>query len=142
MSSSFPAETTVSLLIQATRLQRTKANELLAKLDLYAGQEVLLFQLQQQDGMSISELAGRLSVQKATLTRMLERLENRNMIQKENDEKDHRTTRIYLTPEGRQTVGQALRIWEQIETQTSRGLTPAEVKQLQALLRKIIENYQ
>ena len=63
------------LLGQVSRLHRYRAHELLDRFGLYRGQPPLLFELWKQEGLTHTELAARLGITSATITRMIQRME-------------------------------------------------------------------
>lgn len=126
------------VLVQVCRAHRNKAQELLARVDLYPGQEFLLYNLWSRDGLPQSELAERLCVQPATLTRMLDRMEKAGFVVRQPDADDQRVSRIYLTPEGRAAEAPVCAVWSELEAATVDGLSADERAELHRLLEKIL----
>lgn len=89
------------LLGQVCRLHYIRAQGLLDTLGVYRGQPPALHMLHEQEGLTQSELAARLELAPATVTKMLQRLEKAGFIQRQTDTEDQRVSRVYLTDAGR-----------------------------------------
>ncbi len=131
------ADTLSVLIAQTGRAHRLLAGELLAKVGLHPGQEFLLFQLWEQDGLTQRELANRLGIEPPTVTKMLQRMEQTGLLRREPDPTDARVSRVYLTNHGRQQRREIERIWMVLESRTTAHLTAAEYVVLGNLLRKV-----
>jgi DNA-binding MarR family transcriptional regulator len=55
----------------------------------------------------------KMCIQHATISTMLHRMEASGMIKKEKDETDKRTSRVYLTKNGRDALKHISKIWKQ-----------------------------
>lgn len=66
----------------------------------HPGQTFCLKVLAEDDGITQSDLAERLSVARPTVTVMLQKMEKAGLIERRSDEQDQRYTRIYLTKAG------------------------------------------
>ena len=93
-------ETLDFLLAQNCHLHHTRAHHLFETLGLYRGQPPVLFELWEQEGLTQKELAVRLGVTPATITKMLQRMEKAGFIQRKQDSGDQRISRVYLTEAG------------------------------------------
>ncbi len=89
------------LLAQVCRLHYIRAQALLETLGVYRGQPPVLHILHEQEGLTQSELAVRLRLTPATITKMLQRLEKAGFVQRQTDAEDQRVSRVYLTDAGR-----------------------------------------
>ena len=58
-------------MVKVTRAHRALASAALTKIDLHIGQERLLMQLWEEDGLTQTQLAERLCIEPPTLTKML-----------------------------------------------------------------------
>jgi DNA-binding MarR family transcriptional regulator len=133
-------QTTSHLLVQVCRAHRNKAGELLAAHDLHPGQEFLLYNLWSSDGLTQSELAERLCVQPATLTRMVDRMEKGGWVLRRPDNDDQRVSRIYLTEAGRALEGPICGVWSRLEVATAANMTVEERLLLNRLLMQVLDN--
>lgn len=73
-------------------------------LGLYPGQPKMIHILSKHDGMTKKDLAEKLSVAAPTITKMVERLENKGFIYSQKDEHDKRITKVYLDAKGHEIL--------------------------------------
>lgn len=57
------------------------------------------------DGTMITRLAAQALIEQSAMTRVVERMEDRGLVQRRADPRDRRRARVYLTPEGRDLAG-------------------------------------
>ena len=88
---------------EITRLYRP----LLDELGLTYTQYVTLLALWEEDGVTVKELGSRLYLDSGTLTPLLKRLEQMELIKRVRDSKDERQVRIRLTEQGTRLKEQA-----------------------------------
>ena len=122
-------------LIQLIKEHRRQADEALKQLGLHAAQEFVLFLLWEEDGLSQSQLAARLKLELPTITRSVQRMEQRGLVMRRDDEQDTRISRVYLTEEGRALYEPAMQIWKDLDARTRLHMTELE----QALLRRLLQ---
>src|ERR671938_1994268 len=89
------------VLAKVCKAHRAYVGALLAEYGLHVGQEMVLLELWQEDGLRGGELALRLGVEPPTVTKMLRRLEGCGLVERRSDRTDARSLRVYLTREGR-----------------------------------------
>jgi DNA-binding MarR family transcriptional regulator len=128
------------LLVQVCKAHRGKAQELLTKIELHPGQEMLLLRLWPGDGLTQSELAGDMCISPATMTKMLDRMAKAGLVERRTDVEDQRVSRVYLTAEGRSLREPIEGIWHEIEAQSLVNLTLDERILLRRLLLQVYEN--
>jgi DNA-binding MarR family transcriptional regulator len=80
---------------------------LLAALGLTYPQYLALLVLWERDGLTVSELGERLSLDSGTLTPLLKRLEAAGLVSRLRDAADERRVRVQLTAEGRSLKARA-----------------------------------
>jgi len=85
------------ILHDVARLLRTEFDRRVKELGLTRSQWWVLTYLFREDGLTQTELANLMELQKASLGRLLDRLENKNWIRREADPNDRRANRIFLT---------------------------------------------
>jgi len=128
------------LLAQVCRLHRARTHTLLEQLGLYHGQPPLLFALWEQDGLSHTELAARLHIQPATVTKMVQRMEKARFVKRRADAADQRVSRVYLAKAGYDVKSQVQDVWHRLEEETFAGIPPQEREMLRAFLLQMREN--
>lgn len=133
-------ETLNYLLAQICKAHRQKASTLLAQVDLYAGQEMLLLKLWDKDGLMQSEMADELCVQPATITKMLDRMVESGLVERRKDLDDQRVSRIYLTAKGMALQEPVAQVWQQFEDLATADFTLEEKILLRRLLLQVQKN--
>lgn len=128
------------LLGRIARLQRSQMNEALAALGLYAGQEMVLWHLWREDGLTQSQMMERICVQPPTVSKMLERMEKAGLVTRHPDTEDSRVSRVYLTAQGRQCEQAVRDVWRSLEQRITDGLILEERVLLRRLLLQVQEN--
>ena len=83
---------------------------LLDKLKLTYPQYLVLLTLWETDGLMVSQLGERLSLDSGTLTPLLKRLEQNGLVSRLRDVADERRVHIHLTAAGRRLKGRAAAI--------------------------------
>ena len=114
------------LLNDVARLLRTVYDRRVKSLGLTRSQWWVLNHLFRGDGVTQTELAETLEIEKPTLGRLLDRLEAKGWVRREDDATDRRAWRVYLTDE----VGPAMRELRAVAAELRRdalaGLSAAE----------------
>lgn len=131
----YPDENSFSqLLISICRAHRAAVEDVLHPLGLYAGQEVLLIHLWNEEGVAQSQLVDNMCVEPPTISKMLQRLETAGLVERRQDTQDMRVSRVFLTPAGRALRLPVLNAWAEVEGKTLRGFNQTE----QVLLRRLL----
>lgn len=128
------------LLVQVCREQRNLSGEKLSPLGLHPGQEMLLCHLWQQHGVTQGELAEKLGVQPATVSKMLARMDTAGLISGCRDVADGRITRLHLTTAGEELHDPIQAAWQAVEAQTLMNFTLEERVLLRRLLLQVLDN--
>jgi DNA-binding MarR family transcriptional regulator len=111
----------------------------LQPLDLKSGQLDVLMNLYRHPGMSQHDLARKLLVGRSNITMVLPQLEQRALVRRENDEKDRRVLRLYLTDAGEVLLMEALKLHMALIEKVMAAATPAECDMVGDHMRRIIE---
>lgn len=128
------------LLAQISQSYRALSDALMEQIAMHRAQATLLCRLYVQDGMTQSEIADQLSVQGATVTNMLKRMEDAGLVRRERDHEDNRLVRVYLTDEGRQKERAITSQFVKVEETIFSGFTEAERILLRRLLSQMLSN--
>jgi DNA-binding MarR family transcriptional regulator len=114
------------LLNDVARLMRTTYDRRVKSLGLTRSQWWVLNHLYRGDGVTQTELADTLEIEKPTLGRLLDRLEAKGWVRREADARDRRAWRVFLTDE----VDPAMRTLRAVAAELRRdalaGLSAAE----------------
>jgi DNA-binding MarR family transcriptional regulator len=93
-----------------------------------------------QDGLTQSEIANQLAVQGATVTNMLQRLEEAGLVTRRRDPDDNRLVRVYLTEAGRQKERSINQQFGHLQELIFKGIGEEERVVLRRWLHQIILN--
>jgi DNA-binding MarR family transcriptional regulator len=140
MSKRSDLESIDRLLAQICRMHYGRARELLQGIGLYRGQPPLLEILHEQEGLTHTELATRLGVVPATVTKMLQRMEKAGFVMRQTDTEDQRISRVYLTDAGREIRAKMGVVLRSIAADTFAGFTREERVLLRRLLTQVHDN--
>ncbi|MHB1355226.1 MAG: MarR family winged helix-turn-helix transcriptional regulator [Anaerolineae bacterium] len=140
MPSQDKPQTMDRLLAQVCHHHHQRAHELLEIIGLYRGQPPVLYALWEQEGLTHRELAERLHITPATISRMLQRMEKTGFIRRRPDAKDQRVSRVYLTDAGRAIRIAVQAIWIQMEADTFTGFSSEELELLRSFLLRLRAN--
>jgi MarR family transcriptional regulator, organic hydroperoxide resistance regulator len=128
------------ILANVCHLHRTRARQLLEALGLYQGQPPLLFELWREEGLTQTDIAARLKITPATVTKMLQRMEKAGFVHRQPDPDDQRVSRVYLTEAGRSIKAEVECVWKTLESETFSGLSQDEQLLLRRLLIQLRQN--
>ncbi len=140
MQKSDQPETLDFILANICHLHHTRAHQLFEAIGLYRGQPGVLLALWEQEGFTQTELAGRLKITPATVTKMLQRMEKSGFLQRKPDAEDQRVSRVYLTDAGSAIKSQVEAAWKTFDEETFIGFTPEERVLLRRFLLQIRTN--
>jgi DNA-binding MarR family transcriptional regulator len=127
-------------LAKVCRVHRAHFGELLSEHGLHVGQEMVLVELWEDDGLRVGELADRLCVEPPTITKMLRRLESCGLVERRADPEDARSLRVYLTGSGRALEEPVSRCWERAEHTVLAGMNAKDRQTFRKLLDRVKSN--
>lgn len=128
------------LLAQVSQVFRSASDAFTEQVDIPRGQATLLCVIAKQDGMTQSEIAEQLSVQGATVTNMLQRLEEAGFVMRRRDPEDNRLVRVYLTEAGLQKERSINAQLGSMQELIFSGIDEVERAILRRQLLRIVEN--
>ena len=128
------------ILHDVARLLRVIFDRRVKKLDLTRSQWWVLTHLFRNDGITQSELADWLEVEKPTLGRLIDRLETNGWVRREGDPVDRRAKRIYLTDEIRPSMREMRGLAAGVRADALHGLNPEEQEVFVDTLLKVKAN--
>ena len=140
MSNQNPLSTTSYYMVRVTKAHRSLVSNALAEMGLHIGQERLLMELWQEDGLTQTELAERLCIEPPTLTKMLSRLEKTRLLEKRRDVEDKRICRIFLTDKGYSLQKPITDLWLDLEEIILANLSQEERLLYRRFLIQIFDN--
>lgn len=130
-------------LSRASLAMRLHVNRLLKESgmeDVSMGFIGVLLALYQADGQTITELGENVSLEKSTMTGLLDRMARSDLIRREPDDADRRVLRIWLTERGRKARAGVARVLSRSYDELTGGVGDKEIERLERILAHIIEN--
>ncbi len=109
-------------------------------IDLTREQWLILFKLQKNDGLSQNQLAKYTDRDKTSLTRLINIMERKNLVQRIKKETDKRINLIFLTETGKQQFDFALPLFGKTIKKLQKGLSEKEINNTIKTLQKIQNN--
>lgn len=140
MSNDTLRQANCAMLGQICKRYQGQTNSMLQAIQLHRGQELILAQLWQQDGLTPSELAERLLVQPATITNALQAMERSGMVERRRASYDQRVVQVFLTDPGRASQAPVEAIWRTVEGCAFSDFSADEERELHRLLSKLDAN--
>jgi MarR family transcriptional regulator, organic hydroperoxide resistance regulator len=128
------------LLTQFCQAYRSLSDSFMDQIDMHRAQAALLCLLFVQDGMTQSEIADQLSVQGATVTNMLQRMEEACLVTRRRDVEDNRLVRVYLTDTGREKERSIIEQFIKLQNAIFEGITDSKQADLRRMLNQMLQN--
>jgi len=128
------------LLAQVAQAYRTLSESFMDGIGMHRAQATLLCRLYVNNGMTQSELGDQLGVQGATVTNILQRVEEAGLVARRRDPDDNRLVRVYLTETGRERERAITHKFAELEAAVFSGISEAERVRLRSLLRQMLAN--
>ncbi|MCB8838675.1 MarR family winged helix-turn-helix transcriptional regulator [Aurantimonas sp. VKM B-3413] len=118
----------VPSLLSIAKSTRAFLTLLLAEVGLHPGQDQLLDRLDARNPINVSTLADALAVRPSTVSKMLDRLIEKGLVQRTASNSDARRTMVQLTAVGEQAQAQVRAIWRRLEVDLTNSLSSDEVE--------------
>lgn len=112
----------------------------LSPLGVTPAQWQVLVVLWEQDGIVQRDIAERMVIEQATLTRTLDRMERDGFVMRHRDEQDRRKIRVYVTEKGFGLINTLVPEAMKILTTITNGFSENEINIFRSFLRRLIGN--
>jgi len=112
----------------------------LAAIGLTARQGLILLSCDLEEANTMAELASLYGLEASSITRLVDRLEKKRLIERTRSRSDRRKTILSLTPMGKAALRRAVKIAAPIARTTWKGVTEGERKTLAAIIAKVLNN--
>ena len=129
-----------AVIADVARLLRTAFDRRVRTLGITRAQWLVLTRLHRHPGVSQSELADLMEVERASAGRMIDRLEANGWVERRAQNGDRRVKRVYLTPEAERVHRRIWRVAEATVDDALTDLSAREGAQLRALLSRVKKN--
>jgi DNA-binding MarR family transcriptional regulator len=112
----------------------------LAPLDLTSSQFIVVIGAMRGRARTVSEFCQFAGIDAGPMSRLLDRLEAKGIIQRVRDDLDRRQVNVELTPKGSALYPQIMEIITRVYGRFLEGFSPTEAAQLQVLLQRLLAN--
>ena len=138
---SAPEEKSFGFLVHdVARLMSKRFDQQARELRLSLAQCKALNQIQQNEGIHQARLAELLEIEPISLARLLDRMAAAGWIERKSDPTDRRAWRLFLTEQALPIFDNIKELSLDLREQALAGLSPDEVQQLMAMMRRIHAN--
>ncbi|WP_290919281.1 MarR family transcriptional regulator [Halodesulfovibrio sp.] len=136
------ANSTGVLLARASQLMRLGLNRKFSSAGCLATAEQwkVLIALWQADGLTQQELTERVFKSKASMTKLIDGLEQRELVLRKSDPTDRRSKRIYLSVKGMTELESLMVLAKQNLVQAEKGISEGELEVFKKVLKQVICN--
>ena len=97
-------------------------------------QVMLLFFLQQNNGLSLTQISQGLMLENPTVTGLIDRLEKLGYVKRSDHPNDRRVYLVHLTEKGNKVAKEALPIVKKLNEQIKEGYSKGEIKDFKKVL--------
>ena len=122
------------------RLMRMYYDRALAEFEIGWGQQFYVEYIYDHPGASAQEMVECIRVDKATLTKIIKKLNEIGYIKIVGDEKDRRIKHLYLTDKAIPAVRRITEIHRSFREALQEGLSPEELQKTEDVLERMMEN--
>jgi DNA-binding MarR family transcriptional regulator len=127
-------------IFRVARLHRMLAGQLLRRLGLHPGQELVMMQLWDLGPQRQADLVRLLGSDAATMTRTVKRLENAGFVRRKPCENDRRSVIVEPTTASRVLCKEVERVWAELEGSVAADLDADEQETTLRVLSRIEES--
>ena len=125
-----------------SQLHYRRAQFLLQPFDLTPFHWLVLRCLSEEDGLPVSEITQRLQEVGGTMTGVIDRMEERELVSRVRDASDRRIYRVYLTKKGQEVERQLRPLAERSRKRLYKGISPKNLALFESLCEQMITNCQ
>lgn len=128
------------LVAQVSQAYRSLADTFMDSVGMHRAQAILLCTVCATEGLTQSEIATQLAVQGATVTSMLQRMEEAGLVTRQRDPHDNRLVRVYATASGRTKEKEINARFQEFEEVLFRDIPAEQRTLLRELLLTLLRN--
>lgn len=100
----------------------------------------VLAALRERDGRRMGDLSVMTSIEVSTLTRLVDQMEKKGLVERRRDPDDARVVALHVTTAGKRLTRRIVPIAERYEQVALKGFAPVEAQVLRAALRRLYAN--
>lgn len=135
-----PDESAAYLMRRILTCMVAEADRALEPRGLTHAQWVPMLKLQLGHASTVAELARECTQDTGAMTRLLDRLEAKGLVQRVRSSQDRRVVNLELTPAGHEIMKDVPAILCEVQNGLLQGFTVEEWQQLKGLLRRVLDN--
>lgn len=121
----------------ALRFRKMLADEL-ASVGVQLPQQGIMVILSKAGPMNQNSLGEEMAIDKATMVKLIDQMEDADLVRRNVDAHDRRVKLVELTPKGRNLVPKMAAMREKVEAKFLSALTKAEATELRRLIMKLV----
>lgn len=118
------------------------AEKILKPFDLTLEQLHILKTMPSTEGMTQKAIGAAVNKSPANMTRILDRLEGKNLVKRRQDPNDRRATLVFVTEKGKKIIIQVTTIFDSFSTHFLDGVTDQEQQIIREAFNKMSDNLQ
>jgi DNA-binding MarR family transcriptional regulator len=126
-----------SIIADSARLMRRAFDARARAIGVTRPQWQVLSTLLRHEGVNQGKLAEYLDVEPITVCRMVDRLQEAELVERRSDAADRRSWNLFLTPRAHELLAQLRPLANEMVEEALEGIDPAERETLQRLLEKL-----
>jgi DNA-binding MarR family transcriptional regulator len=126
--------------VETARMLRRDFDRRAAAHGVTRAQWRVLVRLSRKDGLRQVDLADALDVEPITLCRMVDRLEEAELVERRRDEVDRRAWNIFLTAKARPLIAELQALGDVLHADALHGISPADRQRAQDVLAQVRSN--
>lgn len=125
---------------ETSRMMRRFYDRRVAALGVTSSQWKMLSRLAREPGLKQVELAERLDIEPITACRIVDRLEEAGLVERQRDPEDRRAWRLVLTGKAEPMVRQLRSLAEEMAGEAFQGFGQDEIEAMRAMLARVRDN--
>lgn len=110
-------------------------------LDVSVTQLGALLAIAHNDGCQLKDMARELSLNNSAVTGLAGRMEQRGLLERRACDQDGRSSRLYLTAQGRDTVDRAWPLIQTLNQRMTEGFTDEEINVILRFLNRLVDEF-
>jgi len=119
--------------------KKLRLEKALQPLGIHAIHSGVLKLVDMGDKISQNQLSDEIGLDKATMVKVVDHLENRKLVERQQSPEDRRVNFIKLTAKGKKILGQALAICDQVEKDFLKPLSKEEIETFKDILVRLLD---
>ncbi|MDD4170722.1 MAG: MarR family transcriptional regulator [Syntrophomonas sp.] len=116
-------------------------NTLCSQYGITATQSFVLFDLLDNEGSNVKDIAFRIQLDSPAVTGVIDRLFKEGLVQRAEDPSDRRSLQIFLTPRGRQLAEELLPVGREFNNNTQAGYNQDEIEIFENYLKRLEQKF-